>query len=928
MPDMQTRRLDVRRLGHRRPQLIVVDQTLTSYSGHNYEYDVSVAEAARDAGMEPMVLANLKMPGTMKHPTIEIRPCIDHWWTWVADSNQEGNQLNVRHGHFGFQLLDVLSSLQLGPRDHVFVHTMDAADLEQLLEALVTADVEDTPVFHLLLRRDAGELSVAWGGKVGLKAQLRRFFRSGLWPDKVVFYTDTEELKAQYDSQSPVSFVVAPIPFRHEHLRERRRDPAASIHIVYLGQARTEKGFAELPAIIAGVYGEYVRTGKARFTIQSKFNIPGGEPGIPQVRQALAEYPGQQVTLLDDPLNVPEYYGLVNSADVILVPYLEQDYRARSSGVLVEALAAGKPVVTRRGTWGARQLDPTRGRDFSTPQEASAAIAEVVDNFEAFEASATAFKGQWRQRHSPKALVNRVLEGQSLARASAAAAYGHYLATSPAVLMVVPFQAMIEDHASLQEIAMLLGYLRRCHYRVLFAGSTSLAAADPQTLAAHEQRFQSMLRDLEVVETWPLSTVTSPDSVESPGTGNVVMPEGLARLIRSGQIDAIMPVGAGLLPLCRALGLQSERTAVYIRGPAPGHIAEPGLDREVLLCADSHVAGQIKKGAPTARVHHLPVAVATPPVGSEELAGCLTAADVLRAAGISAGRMSRAGQLERLLVRASLAKTLDLLYIGNSDRASSLAFEWFFDDVFEPFLAAQGLTLVVSGSIGQALQPKHHSHAQLLITGPVERVRPLLAAARLLILPFRDPPEGSVAIVEALVCGKPVVATSAAIRGLQFNGSRFPVFDDSRAFAEQVLEACEHWALRQGLRLAAYAAGLEASNSQRFDAEMTSAMGEVLGLARQPQPLPPPAALPPLAEWSPAIQGLNRGLLSRLAGGEDAIVQAAPVSAEDRDALVRTYQALLVNRSAPLLQAHSSLRQLVESSASKMPALDALLAAS
>ncbi|MEB3175551.1 MAG: hypothetical protein VKN60_10280, partial [Cyanobacteriota bacterium] len=40
------------------PHFFVVDQSLVNYQGHHYECSLAVAEAARRAGYEPLILAN------------------------------------------------------------------------------------------------------------------------------------------------------------------------------------------------------------------------------------------------------------------------------------------------------------------------------------------------------------------------------------------------------------------------------------------------------------------------------------------------------------------------------------------------------------------------------------------------------------------------------------------------------------------------------------------------------------------------------------------------------------------------------------------------------------------------------------------------------------------------------------------------------
>jgi glycosyltransferase involved in cell wall biosynthesis len=64
---------------------------------------------------------------------------------------------------------------------------------------------------------------------------------------------------------------------------------------------------------------------------------------------------GCQVRLIPNELSNADYWGWMMAADLILLPY-DLSYAERTSGIFVEALAAGKPAVTTAGTWMAGEL--------------------------------------------------------------------------------------------------------------------------------------------------------------------------------------------------------------------------------------------------------------------------------------------------------------------------------------------------------------------------------------------------------------------------------------------------------------------------------------------------------------------------------------------------------------------------------------------
>jgi hypothetical protein len=167
------------------------------------------------------------------------------------------------------------------------------------------------------------------------------------------FYTDTKQLTDQYNFLGVAPFETMPVPVAYDQINSLDSlGETAVVNITYLGDARDEKGFDLLPTVV-----EYYVASNAlpprslngkwrqcRFSFQSNFNVPGGEPKSRVAKQILAGYP-DLVNLMEGPFSSPDYSRLLLQSDIVVVPYDADSYGARSSGVFYEAVAAGKPVV-------------------------------------------------------------------------------------------------------------------------------------------------------------------------------------------------------------------------------------------------------------------------------------------------------------------------------------------------------------------------------------------------------------------------------------------------------------------------------------------------------------------------------------------------------------------------------------------------------
>ena len=301
---------------------------------------------------------------------------------------------------FGADSVRLFREVRLDEGDVVFLPTLLDADMLGLLRLFHANPDTAKATWHLLFRRN-----VYQGREPDYAAQdeslqpLRSAFRefeAQLRGQRVYFYTDTESLTIQYNRLGVASFRTAPIPvgegfrvqssgFREEsEVRGQtvplspapplpcfhaplvplshtasdgpatRAEASALRHVVYLGDARTEKGYHWLPRLVEDAFAAKL---PARFTLQSNYNVPGGEPAAVVARARLeAAAADRRVRLIPHALGSEEYRRLLFAADVVVIPYDRDHYYARSSGVFAEALAAGKPVVVPAGTWMAAEL--------------------------------------------------------------------------------------------------------------------------------------------------------------------------------------------------------------------------------------------------------------------------------------------------------------------------------------------------------------------------------------------------------------------------------------------------------------------------------------------------------------------------------------------------------------------------------------------
>ncbi|WP_198648471.1 glycosyltransferase [Cyanothece sp. BG0011] len=315
---------------------------------------------------------------------------------------------------FKDSLSKVLQAIKATPEDEIFIHTIGIHQVEEVYHYLTSQNLSKMPRFHILLRRDIDDPLVVYAPGMGLKAIFEHCYQSKVWPDKIQFYTDTDDLIQRYNSLSEVKLYKIPIPFRQEKLEQikKKSNTDQPVHLVYLGDARPEKGYHYLPNIVESLWTDYIQPGKIKVTIQSNFSIEGGEGLIPQARLALERYPDSKVKLIKTAMSADAYYQLLAEADALILPYDTNSYRFRTSGVLTEALAAGKPVIVPENSWLGKQVDSSRASLYENPHEIPKKVIEIVENLEGFSESAKTFSKGWLEKNSPDSLVKTLLDSK------------------------------------------------------------------------------------------------------------------------------------------------------------------------------------------------------------------------------------------------------------------------------------------------------------------------------------------------------------------------------------------------------------------------------------------------------------------------------------------------------------------------------------
>jgi glycosyltransferase involved in cell wall biosynthesis len=421
-------------------KLLIVDPSLLSLEGHSYNYDLAIAQAAtrrfdevvvyadrefRDASARMRdcrpVLNRLRID-TLKRCTNAVfhlfgrrarsaasvsahATVVPGVWDWMVRLAEW-----LRARDLEWSLRSILRDHQRQGDDvHVFVQHAHFSEL------ILAARLEPGAHIHLVLRYSPELVNAGQLPKVRFAGLLATLNRSRT----LHLYTDSERLSAEYAALGAKRIRTLPVPILvPDNALSHTGADALAVRVAILGSARVEKGFCELAPLIE------------RFPKQA-----GGRPvtamiqttpdsADPRVREALRELnalaarlPAGSLELLASPVPVETYYSWLGRAGIVALPYLSRKYNASTSGIFVEALCFGVPVICPADSWMADVLAEAEhgaglriGEVVSSIAEVPAAVEKIGAALPEYRAAVREFATAWRRTHNADACVKVLLE--------------------------------------------------------------------------------------------------------------------------------------------------------------------------------------------------------------------------------------------------------------------------------------------------------------------------------------------------------------------------------------------------------------------------------------------------------------------------------------------------------------------------------------
>lgn len=315
-------------------RLFLADPLLRGMVGHHLGYNLALADAARRAGVAPVLVAHRDLAASLSEgETVERRFRTD--WranppAWIA---RRPRLLDALERWCDHRFAVDIAGLSAAENDAVFAQMLAPRHFRRWLQWLGRPAAPPVLFLHLGYRPGRFDQPETKRALAGLPGEIRR---------RVVLVTDSEKLVEPFGQilAAPVHYL--PHIISYEFPRPAASRPAGPITVFVPGNARREKGFAEVCRALAELREEP----DLRFVVQCHDPDPfcagiisAGRPESPRIEW------------IDRPLEAAEYAERLGRADAVMLPYHLDLYAMRTSGIFCEARVSGTPVIASQGSW-------------------------------------------------------------------------------------------------------------------------------------------------------------------------------------------------------------------------------------------------------------------------------------------------------------------------------------------------------------------------------------------------------------------------------------------------------------------------------------------------------------------------------------------------------------------------------------------------
>lgn len=375
--------------------LVLLDNNLTGERGHYHSIATRISGGAQQAGVRVIWAANARLDPALAPKGVEVVPAFA---TSIFDLPRGEQASGDLSGEIVAGWRRVAAEYD-SPTTHYLVPTADGHFIRATDALLAGGGVKG--VIHLATPYETRHMAGRHGGRE-LDWHLRRIADHPAFGARVFLWSETAALGAVLADRLARAVPTLPLPTPPWAMEIDQPSADAPFTIAFLGEARLDKGALELPEIAAAL----LAGGPVRVVIQHVPPFGGFDDALADAFAQLAAMPG--VELVAGAMSDAAYRALLARAHAVLLPYRTENYALRGSGVMIEALAAGRIILASEGTVAREFVEEGAVHLCRDPAGWTEAMRRILADREATQLRAFRRGRRFAKRYAPRAYIDRL----------------------------------------------------------------------------------------------------------------------------------------------------------------------------------------------------------------------------------------------------------------------------------------------------------------------------------------------------------------------------------------------------------------------------------------------------------------------------------------------------------------------------------------
>jgi glycosyltransferase involved in cell wall biosynthesis len=383
---------------------ILIDPFIKGYSGHNFNYAMSLKDEFEKRGVPIFIWGNLNVNKKWS----EIKNFYPYF-SEVKIFDVTYSILNI------FRLWKSILLFEKQLNDRIFNNSefnLEEGDIFHFH----TPYVFELLAIGRLLKRNKEIFSNMY------KFISSLFFNQS--NNQTVFFSDGELLKQEYEKLLKKRLTLFPVPIypfsielnEKDIKNEKKNLYKDKITISYAGAARHNKGFDLFAEMINGLINENNKEVLEKIFFIAQINTqkqPKSDMKITLESICLLKNLSKKVSnikIIHEALPLNEYYKLLFQSDIIVLPHRYEGFKSCCSYIFRELMILGKVPVSSSNTAMAYDLQKYGLDDLIFEQEnyndLIKVIKSVVSNYEVYRKKIASIAEEWKKYYSSENLVN------------------------------------------------------------------------------------------------------------------------------------------------------------------------------------------------------------------------------------------------------------------------------------------------------------------------------------------------------------------------------------------------------------------------------------------------------------------------------------------------------------------------------------------